>query len=92
MAADTGRWLRNKVDGTIYGWNQYLANNPKCEEVTHEEAFPEKYVKPEAAAKIAKARGGKKPPLAGEEVVPVKDDVDNIVEELSADASRNLPK
>ena len=31
------RYLRNKVDGTIYGWNSILAANPKCEEVTEEE-------------------------------------------------------
>ena len=27
-----GRWLRNTVDGTIYGWNEILAENPKTEE------------------------------------------------------------
>ena len=28
-----GRWLRNKKDGEIYGWNQILADNPLTEEV-----------------------------------------------------------
>ena len=27
-----GRWLRNTVDGTIYGWNEILAENPTTEE------------------------------------------------------------
>lgn len=39
----TNRWLRNRVDGTIYGWDPYLAANPKCEEVTEEQAFPERF-------------------------------------------------
>jgi hypothetical protein len=37
------RWLRNKVDGTIYEWDRYLAGNPKCEEVSEEEAFPDRF-------------------------------------------------
>jgi len=39
-----GRWLRNTVDGTIYGWNEILAENPRTEEVTEEQAFPEKFM------------------------------------------------
>tara|TARA_R110000824_G_scaffold61410_1_gene163301 strand:- start:2238 stop:2612 length:375 start_codon:yes stop_codon:yes gene_type:complete len=42
--ATPGRWLRNKRDGTIYGWTQVLANNPLVEEVTEEVAFPEKFI------------------------------------------------
>jgi len=38
------RYLRNKNDGTIYGWNEILAENPLCEEVTEKEAFPEKFI------------------------------------------------
>ncbi len=88
----SSRWLRNIVDGSIYGWNEILADHPKCEEVTHEEAFPEQYIKPEAAAKITKARKGKKAPLADEVIVPPDNELDNVLEELSADASRNLPQ
>jgi hypothetical protein len=92
MADDKGRWLRNIVDGSIYGWNEILAANPKCEEVTYEEAFPEKYIKPKAKEKIIKARKGNKPPLVDEAIVPPDNELDNILEELSADASRNLPQ
>ena len=42
--ATPGRWLRNKKDGTIYGWTAVLANNPLVEEVTEEVAFPEKFI------------------------------------------------
>jgi hypothetical protein len=86
------RWLRNIVDGSIYGWNEILANNPKCEEVTHEQAFPEQYAKPEVKRRISAARKGKKPPLADEVIVPPDNDLDNILEDLSVDASRGLPQ
>ena len=38
------RYLRNRRDGTIYHWNEILAENILCEEVTEEEAFPEKFI------------------------------------------------
>lgn len=36
-------WLRHKADGTIYAWDRYLAANPLCEEVSEEEAFPDRF-------------------------------------------------
>ena len=41
---ETKKWLRNIRDGEIYGWNEILAENPLTEEVTEEEAFPEKHM------------------------------------------------
>lgn len=38
------KFLRNKVDGTVYDWNPILAKNPKCEEVSEQEAFPERFI------------------------------------------------
>jgi len=38
------RWLRNKNDGEIYEWDEILAENPLTEEVTEEQAFPEKFL------------------------------------------------
>lgn len=38
------RWLKNKVDGEIYEWDEILANNQKTEEITEKEAFPEKFM------------------------------------------------
>lgn len=87
----SGRWLRNIADGTIYGWNEILAANPKCEEVTHEEAFPEQYVKPAAKKRISAARKGK-PPLVNEDTKPLDNELANVLEDLSADASKGLPQ
>ena len=42
--AEKKKWLRNIKDGEIYGWNEILAENPLTEEVTEEEAFPEKHM------------------------------------------------
>lgn len=42
------KYLRNRNDGFIYPWNEILAANPLCEEVTEEQAFPEKF-EPKAA-------------------------------------------
>jgi hypothetical protein len=80
------RYLRNKNDGFIYEWHPVLAKNDLCEEVTEEEAFPERFVTP--AVEKAKRRTKK--------IELVADD--NLAEpvytspELSADASRNLPE
>lgn len=38
------RFLRNKVDGYIHAYTDILAANPKIEEVSAEEAFPEKFI------------------------------------------------
>tara|TARA_R110002012_G_scaffold298742_1_gene497372 strand:- start:1817 stop:2083 length:267 start_codon:yes stop_codon:yes gene_type:complete len=87
----SGRWLRNIEDNTIYGWNRILAENPKCEEVTHEQAFPEQYVKPAARKRITAARKGKAP-LVDEPIEPSPSNVDNTLDDLSLDASRGLPQ
>ncbi len=39
-----GRWLRHKKDGTIYGYSEHLVNNPAVEEISEEEAFPERHI------------------------------------------------
>jgi len=39
-----GRWLRHKLDGTIYNYNDVLCKNPAVEEVPEELAFPEKFI------------------------------------------------
>jgi hypothetical protein len=85
-------YLRNKKDGFIYDWNPILAKNPKCEEVTEEEAFPEKFVKPEQVEKAKKARAARK----GKEVALSTDDIPDGPEytspELNAEASQGLPE
>jgi hypothetical protein len=75
------RFLRNKRDGFIYDWNPILAENPICEEVTEEQAYPERFV--------PKTQKGRKSKLALEtEDVPEEPVVVN--EELNIEASRGL--
>ena len=79
------RYLRNKRDGFIYDYTELLAENPLCEEVTEEEAFPEKFV--------PKKQKGRKSGLAletPEDEIPEAPVVEN--EELNADASKGLPE
>lgn len=78
------RYLRDKA-GTIYDWNEILAENPSCVEVTEEEAFPERFI-----PKKQKNRktGLKLETPAGE--IPVEPPVENA--ELNAEASRGLPE
>lgn len=87
----TERYLRNKRDGFIYGWHPVLANNPLCEEVTEEEAFPERFLKPEQVEQVRKTRAARK-------TKPLDLSTDDIPEspvynspELEADASKDLP-
>lgn len=40
----TERYLRHRGDGFIYGWSDILAQNPRLEEVTEQEAFPERFI------------------------------------------------
>lgn len=78
------KYLRNIVDGTIYEWNELLAVHPKCEPVTEEQAFPERFLRPEVVAEVKK-RG--RPPLALKtENIPTPPPIEN--EALNKDASR----
>ena len=75
------RYLRNRRDGTIYEWDEILAANPLCEEVTEEQAFPEKFVP--AAQKTRKT----KLKLETEEVPEAPDGNPD----LNNEASKGLP-
>jgi hypothetical protein len=77
------RYLRGKKDGFIYDYTELLAENPLVEEVTEEEAFPERFV--------PKKQTGRKSGLKLEtpaEEIPVEPEATN--EELNAEASRGL--
>lgn len=78
-----GRWLRNKKDGEIYGWNQILADNPLTEEVTEEQAFPEKF--------MTKEQKGRKPKVNLEtKTLPKKKKSDKV--ELEEEVTRSIGK
>lgn len=78
------RYLRD-TGGFIYEWNEILAANPACVEVTEEEAFPEKF--------IPKKQKGRKSGLTLEtpaEEIPEEPAYENA--ELNAEASKGLPE
>lgn len=78
------KYLRNKKDGTIYEWHPVLAANALCEEVTEQEAFPERF----KTAAVAKAnKRTKKIELATDDI---PEEPEYTSPELSADASRDL--
>ena len=75
------RFLRNKRDGFIYDWNEILSENSLCEEVTEEEAFPERF--------IPQTQNGRKAKLdLSTGNIPEEPVVENV--ELNAEASRGL--
>jgi hypothetical protein len=75
------RFLRNKRDGFIYDWNPILAENPICEEVTEEEAFPERFIPEKQKSRKAKVS------LTTEEIPEAPEQV-NV--ELGEEASKGL--
>lgn len=81
------RYLKNKVDGFIYEWNDILAKNPKCEEVTEEEAYPERFAPPAVMEKVK--RRTKRIELSTDDI---PEEPVYTSPELSADASRGLPE
>ena len=77
------RWLRNIKDGEIYGWNAVLAENPLTEEVTEEEAFPEKHIAKKQRGRPAKVD------LKTEEIPDPKGETPP---ELAEEASKGLER
>jgi len=77
----SNRYLRNKRDGYIYAWNDILADNPLCEEVSEEEAFPERFVPNDVKTRKSKLNIT---PAVIEEPPPIE------FPEINADASRGL--
>lgn len=70
------RWLRHKLDGTIYEWDKYLDKHPKLEEVSEEVAFPEKFLTPAIKTRVAQFA----------EEVPAAEEVADIVAALEAES------
>lgn len=77
-----GRWLRNIKDGEIYGWNEILAESPNTEEITEEQAFPEKFITKKQRTRKAKVNLETELPESG----------DDTPDELAEEASKGLPK
>jgi len=73
------RYLRHRIKGTIYGWNESIAKSPNVEEVTAEQAYPENF-----APKAAKGRKAKVS-LTTDELPepPISDDMAELNAELT---------
>ena len=80
------KYLRNKNDGFIYEWNEILSKNVLCEEVTEEEAYPERFLTPS----VEKAKRRTKRLELSTDDIPEEPVYTS--PELSADASRDLPE
>ena len=76
------RYLRGRKDGFIYDWNPIMAENPLVEEVTEEQAYPERF-KP-------KKQAARKPKLKLDTAEIPEAPVGN--EALNEEASRGLPE
>lgn len=87
----SAKYLKNKVDGTVYDWHPILAKNPKCEEVTEEEAYPERFVKPEAVKQVRKTRAKRKTKL-DLTTADIPEEPVYTLDELNEEASRGLPE
>lgn len=75
------RYLRQREDGFIYEWNEIMAEHPKMEEVTEQEAYPERFVK-----------GGKRKALVDlttDELIEAPSSANAL---LGISASKGLPK
>jgi len=86
------KYLRNTKDGFIYGWNTILAANPLCEEVTEEEAYPERFVKPKQVARAKRARARTKTKMLDLSTDDIADEPKYVAPEIEADASKDLPE
>jgi hypothetical protein len=63
------KYLRHKTKGTIYGWSENMAKSQNVEEVTEEQAYPDRF-----APKIAKGRKAKVSLMTDDIPEPPQDD------------------
>jgi hypothetical protein len=82
-----GRWLRHVKDGTVYGYTASLASNPLVEEVTEEEAFPERFLTEKQKTRKSELNLSTDPKKVAK-AKPTKKTKDA----LAADASRGMGK
>lgn len=87
------KYLKNINDGFIYEWHPILAKNPLCVEVSEEEVFPERFVKPAVVELVEKRkRQGRRPVDLSVNESAEQEEFKFEFPELNADASRRLPK
>lgn len=57
-------YIRVRADGFIYDYNERMAVHPACEVITEREAYPERFITPAVAGRIAGADETDKPKRA----------------------------
>lgn len=55
------RYLKHKVNGTVFEWNERLGAHRSLEEVTEEQAYPERFAKAEVIEQAPSKKRGRKP-------------------------------
>lgn len=78
-------YIRVKKDGFIYDYNEILAQNPECEIVPEEIAYPERFMPPEPPKR--KKRGA----ALDLSTADIPEPPPYTPPELAAEASRGLP-
>ena len=87
-------YIRVKADGFIYDFNPILAKNPECEVVPEEIAYPERFIPPAAAQRVAdavKVTGRKKKGALDLSTDDIPEAPPYTPAELAEEASRGLP-
>ena len=87
-------YIRVKADGFIYDFNPILAKNPECEVVPEEVAYPERFIPPAAAQRVAdavKTTGRKKKGALDLSTDDIPEAPPYTPAELAEEASRGLP-
>ena len=85
------RYLRSLNNNVIFDWNPILADNPVCVELSEEEAFPERFLKPEVVQQVEEKRKKRgRPPLSlGTDDIPEAPVY--TPPELAAEAAKGFP-
>jgi hypothetical protein len=86
------RYLRNKRDGFIYEWHPVLAANALCEEITEEQAFPERFIPKQPAEVVTEEPAKPKRKALDLSTAGIPEPPPYTAPELAAEASRRLPK
>jgi hypothetical protein len=87
-------YIRVKADGFIYDFNPILAKNPECEVVPEEVAYPERFIPPAAAQRVAEAvrvTGRKKKGALDLSTDDIPEAPAYTSPELAEEAARGLP-
>jgi hypothetical protein len=87
-------YIRVRKDGFIYDYNEILAKNPECEVIPEEIAYPERFIPPAAAQRVAevvKPAGRKKKGALDLSTADIPVAPPYTSPELAEEASRGLP-